>query len=364
MKKILLITLYGESNFGNRLQNYALQTVLKDIGFSADSLVVKNLIQLSALNRIKLFVKSMLVSLGVKKYTVNLAAGKRTEKFLVFRNKYFENILVCPRSEVENHIWSDYDFAITGSDQVWHNWGSIENELDYYYLSFLEKRKRISYAPSFGFSQFPKQDIEAHRRGLAGMQALSCREQEGCELIRELTGLEAQRVLDPTLLLTRDQWNEIKKKPSFQVPNKYLLVFFLGDITEEYRKEINRIKAEKSLVSININDPNDLRHYAISPDEFIWLIQHADIVCTDSFHCSVFSILFNRGLRVFERAGKLTGMFGRIRDLLELFGLKELAYGCGDEKKYSTSLTPEANERYLTECRKSLDYLKNALEIE
>lgn len=189
---------------------------------------------------------------------------------------------------------------------MWHNWHnkSIPNELSFYYLEFIDESKRISYAPSFGFTAFPPEDIEQHRRGLMRMHALSCREQEGCELIRELTGREAQKVLDPTLLLTANEWPEIEKKPSFKIPNKYLLQFFLGEVTPEYRAEINRIAAARGLQILNINDKTDPKHYAIGPDEFVWLVHHADTVCTDSFHASVFSIIFERNLRVFRRKEK------------------------------------------------------------
>ena len=156
-------------------------------------------IPISANMKAKNAVKSFLSTCGIKKYRISASKGKRTVKFLAFNARHLTNIVRMPIDEVRRANWDDYAFAVTGSDQVWHNWHTkaIPDELSFYYLEFVEEAKRVSYAPSFGFTEFPEEDIEAHRRGLTGMRALSCREQEGCELIRKLIGREAQKVLDP-----------------------------------------------------------------------------------------------------------------------------------------------------------------------
>ena len=362
--KTLLITLEGEKNFGNRLQHYALQRKIESFGYRVDSLYVKR-----SLSPIKIALKNRakqaLVLAGFKKYMAGLSKGRRAQKFLSFNDRHISEIIRLPVEQVKNRAWDSYDFAVTGSDQVWHNWHakSIPDELSYYYLEFIDESKRVSYAPSFGFTAFPPEDIEQHWRGLMGMHALSCREREGCELIRELTGREAQKVLDPTLLLTANEWSEIEKKPSFKIPNKYMLQFFLGDVTPEYRSEIERIADERDLQILNINDKTDPKHYAIGPDEFIWLVHHADTVCTDSFHASVFSITFERNLRVFHREQRgFKDMFGRLHDLLEPLGLINLVYGEGDG--LSTSLSEDAKACLTNEREVSLNYLRKSLSVE
>ena len=364
MNRVMLITLYGESNFGNRLQNYALNKTIQKMEFAVDNLLVRKPVNKRSVKRkVKIIVKQILTATGIKNYKASLAKTKRTDKFIIFRDKYLHNIVYFSRYFIEKRNWHDYKFIITGSDQVWHNWGNIKNELAYYYLEFVEPEKRISYAPSFGFTEFPSKDIEEHRKGLAEMKALSCREQEGCKLINELTGRVAQKVLDPTLLLTREEWQAIEKKAEFTVPENYLLLLFLGKITDEYQREIDRIRDKDRLNIINLNDPNDPIHYAISPDEFIWLIHHATVVCTDSFHASVFSVIFEKKLRVFQRSGvrAVEDMFGRLYDLLEPLGLMNVVYGYGDGTKLSTALSKEATEYLEREKVSSLDYLQNAL---
>ena len=365
VNKVILVTPEGTHNFGNRLQHYALQQTLEGCGCYVGSLIVRQLPK-SKKMRIKNAVKSILVMCGIRRYKTSVGQGKRTVKFLAFNKRYITNVVRMPVDEVRQTDWSSYfSYAVTGSDQVWHNWHnkSIPDELSFYYLEFIDESKRISYAPSFGFTAFPPEDIEQHRRGLMGMHALSCREQEGCELIRELTGREAQKVLDPTLLLTANEWSEIEKKPSFKIPNKYLLKFFLGEVTLEYLAEIKRIADERGLQILDINDKNDPKHYAIGPDEFVWLVHHADTICTDSFHTSVFSITFERNLRVFHREQRgFKDMFGRLHDLLEPLGLMKLVYGEGEG--LSTKLSEEAKAYLAREHAVSLSYLKKSLSVE
>lgn len=361
MNKILLVTLYGESNFGNRLQNYALQSMVEKFGYEVVNLIVKPIVVDSWKLKAKTFLKLVLSRIGCssaqKKYTKAL----RNKSFLVFREKYIKNLKYIPLGSISKTDFSAYSYGITGSDQVWHNWGNIENELAYYYLEFIDPEKRVSYAPSFGFTEFPAEDIEDHRKGLMEMNALSCREQEGCNLIKDLIVRDAQKVLDPTLLLSREDWEKIEKRPDFSAPGDYLLMFFLGEITEDYHREIERIKTSNGLKVLNINDLNDPKHYAVSPDQFIWLIHNAKVICTDSFHASVFSIIFSRNLRVFERMGKYENMFGRLHDLLEPLGLMDVVFGHGDGTKLSTVLSKEAAEYLERERASSLEYLHNAL---
>ncbi len=357
--RILIVTLPGEYNFGNRLQNYALMKTLQKYEYVVDCLFVFPPKKITITMKGKTIIKRVLSLCGVKKYRIKYAQSKRMLKFLEFRDLYFNNIKYIPYERIFASDWSKYRFVIAGSDQVWHNWKKISNELAYYYLEFVESDKRVSYAPSFGFSAFPIEDVESHRKGLMGIKALSCREQEGCNIIKELTGRKATKVLDPTLLFGKEEWQEIEKKPDFSIREEYLLVFFIADISRDYQIEINRISKERDLRIININDPLDPIHYSISPDEFVWLIHHADTVCTDSFHASVFSIIFGCNLRVFKRIGRFTDMFGRLYDLLAPLGLLELVYGYG--MRLSSALNSESLSVLQREKEKSLQYLQCAL---
>ena len=361
--KVLLVTLEGTSNFGNRLQHYALQHTIESLGFTIDNLMVRDHQSLKEV-KFKNSIKYFLSRCGLKKYLNGLSQGRRAVKLINFNKRFLTNMLRMRSDEVFKRNWSEYSFAVTGSDQVWHNWHSkyIPDELRFYYLEFIEVQKRVSYAPSFGFTAFPEEDLTAHQRGLNEMYALSCREKEGCELIHALTGREAQKVLDPTLLLTAEKWSQIEKEPDFKVPDHYLLKLFLGNVIPEYHAEINQIAQELELQILDIGNKDTPGYYDISPDEFIWLVHHADFVCTDSFHTTVFAILFERNLRVFRRkAEKFEDMFGRLHDLLKPLGLMSVVYGEGERR--STVLDREAQKYLSVERERSLQYLRDSLKI-
>ena len=362
-RKILLVTLEGTINYGNRLQHFALQTVIENLDYEVDSLLVLNAHSFPRSTRVKNRIKLWMNRFGVNRFNHDLSVSERAIHLGDFNNEYISHVIRMPVERVRQLGWTEYYCAVTGSDQVWHNWRvkAIPDELSYFYLDFMPIEKRISYAPSFGFTEFPEADIEAHKRGLNEMRALSCREQEGCELIEKLIGRKAEKVLDPTLLLTAEEWLSQEKKPRFHVPDHYMIQFFLGDLSADYQEEITRISVERKLTIINLQNVNDPLHYGLSPLEFIWMIHHADIVCTDSFHASVFSILFERNLRVFERISPQYGnMFGRLHDLLEPLGLMENVYEVGNNM--STILTDNAKTYLEHERQSSIDYLRRSLQ--
>lgn len=366
MKRVLLVTLQGNFNYGNRLQNYALQRAMEQLGFRVDSLTArKGAIKIPGMTK-KLWNRKLRYYLGQKEFGASYSRLRRDAACLRFSDKRIHRVYF-PYEEIMQKDWSAYDCAVTGSDQVWHNWHSdyLGDELAFYYLAFMAPEKRISYAPSFGFSRFPEEDLEKHREGLAGMKALSCRETEGCRMIRELTGREAEKVLDPVLLLPRAAWEKLERKPRRIGEAPYLLLFFLGEVPEEYKKEIERIRARFGAQILNLNDPSDVDHYGASPEEFLWLIHHAQAVCTDSFHTSAFSVLFGTRLRVFPRKQQqYEDMFGRLHDLLSPLGLMHLAYGQSDGAELSTALSPEAAGVLENEREKSLAYLRRSLGAE
>ncbi len=354
-KKVLLVTIQDFKNFGNRLQNYALTHIVEGIGYDVENLTVDK-----DKKKIRDLIISTLSFFGVKKVRTAYSIQKRKDACIAFSDKYIGRRLFLPQNKLEKMDYDSFCAAITGSDQVWHNWGRIKNELAFFYLSFFPG-KRIAYAPSFGFDSFPQQDVSEHQKGLLQMNALSCRERSGCELIKEITGNETQMVLDPTLLLLRNEWEAIEQKPTFNVPDNYALLFILGKATPEYDEEITNIVDKYKLSILNISNTHDTLHYALSPSEFIWLIHHASIVFTDSFHASVFSVIFSTRMRVFVRvSSRHGGMFSRMKDLLEPLGLLENVYSIGEH--IDTELNEGATKYLQNKRAESINYLVQSLQ--
>lgn len=317
----------------------------------------------------------MLAVLGVKKYIEqgknNRLNEPRLKRFKSFQDKHTGRKIFMTYSEVLNESqsrWKEYDYAITGSDQVWHNWSGTPEELAYYYLEFMPREKKINYAPSFGFSEFPDSDIEFHRKGLKGFDKLSCREEEMQKLIMNLTGQKSELVLDPTLLLKPEQWKSFSSKPEYDLPEKYLLCYFLGNITEEYEHAIKEAAGNLPVIHVcNIGSPHakkDSPQYLTHPGEFLYLFEHADFVCTDSFHGSAFSVNFGKNFLAFRRKQKnMEDMFGRIESLLMNTGLMNHIYESGIKIRPDDLNLESVNQKLESMRESSIKYLCECLNL-
>lgn len=282
----------------------------------------------------------------------------RREANTAFTRKNMYSMITTTCADAFKHDWSMYDLAIVGSDQVWHNWHKDSMELPYYYLEFMPSEKRVSYAASFGFEEFPAEDRAEHIKGLKGMHAISCRESSGCALIKRETDRDAVHVLDPTLLLSADEWRKVAAPiPENLHASKggYAFMYFLGQIPDEYQKFIEDVQAKRGIKMI---DFMDLKKEAIARcgvGEFLSLIDNADYVVTDSFHCTVFSILFQKEFTVFKRKGEgFEKMFGRIEDLLQATGNTNRAFEpiAEDPDAVSFEVLKENSRKYLEDVLK------------
>lgn len=355
-KRVLLVTLQGD-NYGNRLQNYALQTVLKKNGCEVYTPFYDPVEFEKSSSKIKFLIKALIGYLGGKKWKKDYFRFRRLIRYEKFNARFIDNRFKIDYSNVNQMNWDKFDYAVTGSDQVWHGWSKNEDELRFFYLSFIDKKKRMAYAPSFGFTAFPDENIDIHKKGLSEISFISSREQSGADLVESLVGRKSCVVLDPTLLLTAEDWNDFEEKPRMLKSNRYIAVYFLGEA--RYKKEIEVFSKEKGLEIVDLNNKESLSSRLIAPEEFVWIIHHAEYVFTDSFHACVFSLLFKKHFLVFERVGKGTeGMFDRITDLMDVFGTKDRICYNGNLNQivgdYSIKdITRKRNE--------SMDFLKQIL---
>lgn len=296
-KKVAIITIESE-NFGNRLQNFALQEVIKKLGFDVETIRRKD-------------------SHGIKNYVKKFAQFVTKSKGFKFRNfeknirksKHIASVDVIPDICV-----AEYEYFITGSDQVWNpNYSFVgKSEL----LYGVPYEKSIAYAASFGVDSIPSKDREEYIEGLKNIKYISVREYEGVELIYSLIGNRPQVVLDPTLLMDREQWRKFEKKPDFITEMEdYIFVYMLGHSTKE-KESFFKEHVYYGKKVIDVNDKNIFKKdLAIGPSEFLWLVDHAETIITDSFHGTVFSFLFHKKILLFNREDDLD-MSSRLNTLL------------------------------------------------
>ncbi|WP_315119217.1 polysaccharide pyruvyl transferase family protein [uncultured Clostridium sp.] len=378
MKKVAILTINDYQNYGNRLQNYAAQEVLKSLGFSVETIrnttntsgngVIGKLIgKIHRLNKMTISEIYRKLNLKIWEYAhKGIVKECNIKKTLAFKKFTLDNILETDYCISEHNIPNDllerFDYFITGSDQVWNPTFRYGCSVDF--LTFAPKNKRIAYAPSFGISQIPSNYKENYKLWLSEMASLSVREDAGAKIIKELTGRDAVVLVDPTLMLTKEKWMSISKKASNKPKNKYLLTYFLGKISKENQGKMKEIADKNKLQILNLADISDRETYKADPSEFIDYINSASVFFTDSFHGTVFSILLEKPFVVFNREGKIPSMNSRIETLLSKFKLESRRWenikNNDDIFNINFSHIPPILE---FERNKTIKYLRGALDI-
>ena len=230
-------------------------------------------------------------------------------------------------------------------------------------MTFAKQDKRIAYAASFGVEKIPDKMRSAFRTYLNGLKCISVREYAGQNIVKELTGNQCKVLLDPTLLRTSEQWLQMERKPRWIKGNeRFVLLYCLGDDTlkSEPLKRILLSQQYSDCKMVDINDMNDWRKYTIAPDHFIWLIHHAQLIITDSFHATVFSILFEKSFFYAQRKDENTSMSSRVSSLKSL-----LDFPFPDNEIIHPTQQDIARVQMALKRRKkeAIQYLKDALEI-
>lgn len=350
MKKIAIVTLFGTINYGNRLQNYAVKKIFENEGYYVDTLNFKKSRIKEATKRIR---TEVLCFLGQARFV-------RESSFIKFNKNFINERKIYSSDElIPNTISNEYDFFVTGSDQVWNPQIRV-NQKNNFFLLFCRREQRIAISPSIGVPKIPDSFLEEYERGLKGFRYLSCREKEGCEEISRICKQECFHLIDPTLMITRNEWLDFSTKRS--CPEKYVVLFFLGNIDNEIRKRINEYARSHSFEIIEINSTSS-EYYGCSPNEFIYILSKAKMIFTDSFHATAFSINLHVPFIVFERqqGNQITeNIMSRLTSLLRLFEM--------EDKHYSVNCVFDGNYDFTksdtilsVERKRFSDYLYNCL---
>lgn len=335
--KIGILTLPLHINYGGILQAYALQTVLERMGHEVHVIEKKY-------KPLRLPIYKIPLCYG-KRIAMNLLGHKtpvfyerkynreqpvvrqNTDKFI---HKYIHFVQYDDFSDIKE---SEYDVIVVGSDQVWRPKYFGINIIEQAYLKFAEdwNIKRIAYAASFGTDEweYSSQQTEACGRLLKKFDAVSLREESGVELCKQYFGVDAYHVLDPTMLLDKEDY--IKLFTDAHTPkSKGNLLCYILDETEEKKAFIKRFADERGLIPFRVNSKVENKNASLSeriqPPVEQWLrgFYDASLIVTDSFHACVFSILFNKNFFVFPNETRGTA---RIQSLLSSFHISNRMIG-------------------------------------
>lgn len=365
MNSIAIITaIQTLNNYGQILQAYALCTYLRNKGHDA-SLVDfaydidwETIPPISFKSRLKYIIKESPFFKLYKKH-------KDKCKFLQFKQNYLQ---IYPQK------YPSYksllrkppiaDVYMTGSDQIW---GNHIKRIEPFFLSFgADNISRIAYAPSFGTPTLSEDRKIKIKPLLSKYSAVGIREKSGVEIAKNLGRSDAKWVPDPTLLLNADEWSAIAYNESpFKSSGKKVFVYIIGNDNDErllsFAESIPN--AEIIIASDSPNQP--IGKMYLSLPEWIRAIQDCDYVITNSFHGTMFSLMFNKQFLTFERIGRAAHMNVRVRSIVEITGLQNRLVQSDSDISFETLKLPinwlSVNSKLNDWKKVGEDFLTNSL---
>lgn len=320
---ILLVGWCNSTNYGTNLQAIALYDVLNRYGKCDLFWDRRYYTGAIFLEKVRGKVRSLVKKETNEPTPQNNMKLKNIETCFSDCNK----ITINSKRELRETI-NKYSTYVIGSDQVWNPFYLN----DTFFLDFAPKNtKKISYAASIGVSSIPRRLHRKYKKYLGNFTYISMREKSGAEYMEQLLGREIDIVLDPTLLLTKEEWTEycVGNVVSEKLPQKFILCYFVGNEISHWDK-VQLISIETSLPVVilpmnawDLNVPGAIVLEEAGPREFVKVLEKATIVCTDSFHMCAFSFNFNKHLIAFKRFydSDSAGQNSRINDLFELVGI-------------------------------------------
>lgn len=354
MKKVGIITIHNSPNYGACLQSFALYEYIRQQGYDVSIIDLHrpyhsdykpstkykpyiNRFETST-QKYKRYLKNIIYSIltlkkGSGNKTIIPTPHNESTPFDEFNSKIS---LSRPYYGIDD-LYADppvYDTYITGSDQVWNPTQAYC--IEPYFLTFVKHGRKIAYASSVGIKTLTKTEKKDFAKWLQLYDTVSVRETSAQKLLSDISDVEIEQVSDPTFLLDSEYWKDLAVTPSF---SGYIMVFMLSFDRSmiEYGLKIAK-ESGKKLVSVNIVQPDDNRYMVVrnaTPEEWLGLIKNADMVLTDSFHCTLFSILLGTD-NFFTYIAPWNIRGSRIEDLLCSVGLSDHLLDSGLNEDYAT----------------------------
>lgn len=372
MKSIATITFHHAHNFGSMLQTYALQEFILHIGRECNEEIKYKIIDFHTPNQKELYAVFKR-GWNVKSLVKNLIALRHARQ-LYIKHQQFEDFLqkYCTLSRHYSsekellHTPPAADYYISGSDQLWNV--RATDFSDVYYLNFISSGKRISYAASFGPLEinWAQYDKRKYANYLNQYDSISVRESGSAKNVQTLIGKKPTVHLDPTFLLSAEEWRKIQSDANYR-NGQYILLYCLEPTKAQIKltKLISR-KLRLPVVVLRYNNKNDwfnpfVKRYDSGPRDFLAYIDHAALVLSSSFHGTAFSIIYHKPFYVFNGMSDC-----RISSILNRAGLNERSIESYNDLDRIELTAPDsmAIERFLSENRhQARQYLAHALDI-
>lgn len=375
-KKVGIMTFFETRSQGALLQAFALQRTIQNQGYACEIINYdrffqrnKNIVSCSNFSG---KIKASIITFYLKadRFLHSRRYNEQKKSISEFQKTYLKvgaiRYSTIEELEVNPPI---YDAYVVGSDQVW-NPDTINQKA--FYFTFLDyTAKTISYAPSLGVGNIHNEFvIKKMKDYLEHVKFLSCREEDGKRFLEKITGRKVAYVLDPTMLFKKEEWIQMLRLKKQKKKRKYILCYFLGSLS--YGRNAAKKYADTFDLDIIfiVQNPREMisrgkKIYNIDPEKFLTLILNAEVIFTDSFHGTVFSVIFNKEFYSFCRRNPSgqSSRISRIENILEKLQLKERLILPGknvlNENRHIDYRKVNQNVEMFREV--SLKYLLNAL---
>lgn len=409
--KIKLVTFAPHPNFGTCLQSYALNKVLRDMGHDVEFIYNGRENQPKTLAFyikavIKWFLPHNLIQKVQQKkraerdnnldyppfiltlpdnplhYRVSRMPGyvivykwlmcrtlqwKKVWKFTFEDGNYKMKRLYCKKQYAK--VVNDADIFITGSDQIWNPYCGGYNPL--MFLEFAGDKKRVAYSSSIARTKFPSSVENRAKDALSKFQYIAVREKSSVDMLNKLLGRnDVQLVVDPTYLLSKEQWTEFGNRASveFELPKNYIFCYFVGDRYEDYEKMVCDVKAQTGINNVITlecyNRPQNygggLLYNDAGPYEWVYLLAHSSYICMDSFHATVFALKFHKEfVHILKTKSNSSSesQNSRMYDLLSRYDLEYKLYEEGSNDWLRKIDYTKVDDILEKEIKESMDYL-------
>lgn len=370
--KAIIMTLALSFNYGAALQTYALARKLQDLGVATSVYKYIDMGRLTYGCSIKKkFIHTLwyygkdIFNLWQKK----IGFSRFRKKYIPLTKKRYHNNTELKKAP------KDYDVYISGSDQIW-NPDVFLYDTSYFFDFLPDTCKKISYASSFGKSTFNEKDKEKCGKLLAKYEKISVREDSGVGIVKELCGKEAECVLDPTMLLTRDDWDVIADDAKKKAKNfKGILCYIMpGDskVVSAIVKTAEDLHKETSLPIMYIG----IKEYEVfkygmknsdifaSPMDFVAYFKNAEYVVTNSFHGTAFSLIYGKKfyIPINDSLPKEKALHERVTSILKKTDAENAMFLVSDMKRKEIDVE-KIQKNLSSEREKSLEFLKDSLGV-
>ena len=388
-KKIGIAAVTYKENFGSALQTYATQYTLEKMGYDARIFEIKGVHREIHIKKLLYYIGRMFDPVELKYLLANLKSRSRKtasaptdqyaqemnvrkQVYADFNKKWNKMLPTVHGWKALSEQASQMDAVVVGSDQLWRPSNIVGC---YFTLEFVPNNvKKIAFSTSFGVPELPKQLHKHAKKYLSRIEHISVRENSGVDIVKSMSGKDATVVCDPTMMLTAKDWMHIQDEKPF-AEGKYILMYLMGDNPEQ-RSFVKLLSNKTGCRIIGLlhgatyiaydEEIADEKPFNVGPSEFVNLIRNAEYVCTDSFHCCVFSILNSTKFFAFRRwpDGSKFSANDRLYTLLDftglssrmLIGTEDVDKCIADDIDFAPVLEKVAEKRNMT-----MEYLTNAL---